>query len=78
LGVADQELESKVQERLGQMKDLQEDTAQQLRELYTKGQGRMLMTNQVLMDKFAERLKAIGRGEAPDLSELPELSDEEE
>jgi trigger factor len=78
LAVGDEELESKVQDRLGRMKDLQEETAQQLRELYTTGQGRLLMTNEVLMDKFAERLKAIGRGEAPDLSELPERTDEEE
>jgi trigger factor len=78
LAVGDEELESKVQERLGRMEDLQEETAQQLRELYTTGQGRILMTNDVLMDKFAERLKAIGRGEAPDLSELTESSDEEE
>jgi trigger factor len=78
LAVNDQELESKVEQRLGRMEELKQETAQQLRELYTTGQGRVLMTNEVLMDKFTERLKAIGRGEAPDLSELPELSDEEE
>jgi trigger factor len=81
LAVEDGELESKVGERLGRMEDLEEEAAQQLRELYTTGQGRMLMANEVLMEKYTERLKAIGRGQAPELpelSELPETSDEEE
>jgi trigger factor len=78
LGIEDQELETRVGKRIDQMEGLQEETAQQLRELYTTGQGRILMANEVLMEKFTERLRAVGRGEAPVLSELPESSDEEE
>ena len=78
LGIEDQELETRVGKRIDQMEGLQEETAQQLRELYTTGQGRILMANEVLMEKFTERLRAVGRGEAPELSELPESSDEEE
>jgi trigger factor len=81
LAVDDGELEARVDERLGRLNDLSEETARQLRELYTTGQGLVMMANEMLMEKFTERLKAIGRGEAPDLpepSELPEASDEEE
>jgi len=78
LAVEDQELETRVGKRIDQMPDLEEETAQQLRELYTTGHGRVLMANEVLMEKFTERLKAVGRGEAPELSEIAESSDEEE
>lgn len=62
-------------ERLGQMGEMEEETLQQIREMYTSGQGRMMMANDMMMTKFTERLQAIGLGEAP---ELPEPSDEEE
>jgi len=75
LSFDDGEIDHLVDERLGQMGDMEEETLQQIREMYTSGQGRMMMANDMMMTKFTERLKAIGLGEAP---ELPEPSDEEE
>lgn len=78
LMVEDHELDTMLEERLGRMKNLKEEMAQQIRELYATGEGRIRMANDVLMEKFTERLKAIGLGTAPELSDLPELPDEEE
>ncbi len=76
LTLHDDELDQLIDERLAAMGDaLSEDVAQQFREIYTAGQGRVMMANDALMNKFTSRLMAIGRGEAP---ELPELADEEE
>lgn len=76
LTTGDDELEQRIDERLAKMgDDLDEETSGRMRELYASEQGRMLMFNDVLTEKFTERLRAIGRGEAPD---LPEPSDEEE
>jgi hypothetical protein len=44
----------------------------QLRERYMSEQGRMVIINDVLSGKLSERLRAIGRGEAPVLSESEE------
>jgi trigger factor len=70
------ELDQRIDERLTRMgSDLDEESAGQMRQLYSSEQGRLIMANDMLMGKLTERLKAIGRGEAPD---LPELPDEEE
>lgn len=69
------ELDDHIESRLGDMGDMAEELAGQLRDLYRSGEGRSIMAGEVMMEKFTERLKAIGRGEAP---ELPELSEEEE
>jgi len=75
LSLEDEEIDYLLDERLGQMGDLEEEAMKQIREMYSSGQGRMMMANDALMSKFTERLKTIGQGEAP---ELTEPSDEEE
>ncbi len=72
------ELDQLVEERMGDMGEIDEELKNQLREYYNSGQGRMFMANDMMMNKFTERVKAIGRGEAPDLAELEASSDEEE
>jgi trigger factor len=76
LSMEESELDQLVEERMGEMGEIDEELKNQLREYYNSGQGRMFMANDMLMTKFTERVKAIGRGEAPDLAELS--SDEEE
>ncbi len=75
LSTEEAELDRLVDERMGAMGDMDEELSSQLREYYRSGQGRLFMANDVLMTKFAERVKAIGLGEAP---ELAEISEEEE
>ena len=75
LSMNEEELDQLVDERMGEMGELEEGLRDQLREYYNSGQGRMYMANDMLMTKFSERVKAIGQGEAPD---LPEPSEEEE
>ncbi len=74
LGVDDAELEQRVDERLGQLGEQEDGVIDQLRERYMSERGRMVIINDVLSGKFSERLRAIGRGEAPEL----EGSEEEE
>jgi len=74
LGVDDAELEQRVDERLGQLGEQEDGVIDQLRERYMSERGRMVIINDVLSGKLSERLRAIGRGEAPDL----EGSEEEE
>lgn len=69
------ELDQLVDERVGAMGDLDDELSSQLRDYYRSGQGRLFMANDLLMTKFAERVKAIGLGEAP---ELAQTSEEEE
>jgi trigger factor len=78
LSLDDQEIDAKLAERLERIKDMEEATAEQLREIYTSGQARVMLANDVLMEKFTERLKDIGRGSAPDLPELPEQPEQPE
>ncbi len=75
LSLEDVDLDQRIDERLGDMGDLDQEVADQLRTIYASGQGRMLIANDLLMEKFNQRLMLIGQGEAP---ELPEPSDEEE
>ena len=74
LGVDDAELEQRVDERLGQLGEQEDGVIDQLRERYMSERGRMVIINDVLSGKFSERLRAIGRGEAPEI----EGSEEEE
>jgi trigger factor len=78
LSLEEAELDDLVEERMGDMGEIDDELKTQLREYYNSGQGRMFMANDMLMNKFTERVKAIGRGEAPDLPELEVSSDEEE
>jgi trigger factor len=78
LSMSDDELDQLVDDRMGEMGELDEELGKQLREFYSSGQGRMIMANDMLMNKFSERLKAIGQGKAPELPDLPEEEEEEE
>jgi len=57
-----------------------EDLKNQLRSIYTQGQGLQSISNDILMEKAQERILAIVTGVAPDLEALidEEASDEEE
>ena len=72
LAVDDAELEQRVDERLGQLGEQDDGVIDQLRERYMSEQGRMVIINDVLSGKLSERLRAIGRGEAPELAESEE------
>ncbi len=72
LAVEDAELEQRVDERLGQLGEQEDGVIDQLRERYMSGRGRMVMINDVLSGKLSERLRAIGRGEAPEINESEE------
>ena len=66
-----------VLERFGDNEELKE----QLRSIYSQGQGLQSLTNDVVMEKAQERVEAIVTGNAPDLDALAqaeESSDEEE
>jgi len=75
LAAEEAEVEQLIDERLGAMGEMDEEAAGQLREIYSSEKGRVAMLNDVLTAKFTERLRAIGRDEAP---ELPDPSEEEE
>lgn len=72
LAVDDAELEQRVDERLGQLGVQEDGVIDQLRERYMSERGRMVIINDVLAGKLSERLRAIGRGEAPELAESEE------
>ncbi len=58
-----------------------EELKEQLRSIYTQGQGLQSLSNDIIMEKAQERIEAIVTGNAPDLEELAkaeEVSDEEE
>ncbi len=57
-----------------------EDLKNQLRSIYTQGQGLQSISNDILMEKAQDRILAIITGVAPDLeaSSEEEISDEEE
>lgn len=78
LFLKEDELDRRIEERMGGLGEIEDELRQQLRDFYSDGQGRFMIANDMLMTKFTERVKAIGLGEAPDLSELEELSEEEE
>jgi trigger factor len=75
LSTNEAELDQLVDERMSEMGEIDEELGEQLRSFYRSGEGRMFMANDMMMSKFTERIKAIGRGEAPD---LVDLIDEEE
>ncbi len=66
-----------VLERFGDNEELKE----QLRSIYTQGQGLQSLSNDIVMEKAQERIEAIVTGNAPDLDALAqteESADEEE
>jgi len=66
------ELEQFIDTRLGEM---DQETSERIREIFSSDQGRQEILSNMLAAKFSERLKAIGRGQAP---ELPDPLEEEE
>jgi trigger factor len=58
-----------------------EELKEQLRSVYTQGEGLQSISNDIVMEKAQERIEAIVTGNAPDLEELAqakESADEEE
>lgn len=69
LSVSPSEIDLAVDERLGQFGE-NEELHDQLRSIFTQGEGLDMMTNEILMDKVQERVEDIVTGNAPDLEDL--------
>jgi trigger factor len=69
LSVVPAEIDSAVDKRLGQFGE-NEELRDQLRSIFTQGEGLDMMTNEILMDKVQERVEDIVTGNAPDLEAL--------
>ncbi len=72
------DLDDYTDQQISEMSKLSEESAGQMREAYSTPEARAWLTGRALTAKFAERLRAIGRGEAPDLAEPVAPSEEEE
>ncbi len=81
LTVDSADIDSAVDKRLGQFGD-NEELQEQLRSVFTQGQGLEAMSNDILMEKVQERIEEIVSGNAPDLEALDrnalETTEEEE
>lgn len=80
LTVDSADIDAAVEERLGQFDD-NEELRENLRNIFTQGQGLEMMSNDILLDKVYERMKEIVTGNAPDLDALEaedEVTEEEE
>ena len=80
LSVTSADIDAAVDERLSRFGD-NEELQEQLRSVFTQGQGVEMMSNEILMDKVQERVEAVVTGHAPDLEALEaaeETVDEEE
>lgn len=77
LSVKKQDIDQLLEERLNQTNDYKDEIRQQLRDFYSAPDSRRWLANDALMTKFSNRLKAIGEGKAPDLSELLDEDEEE-
>jgi trigger factor len=75
ISVANKDIDKLLEDRLNETGDYTEELRQQLRDFYTAPESRRWLANDAMMTKFSDRIKVIGEGQAPDLSEL---SDEEE
>lgn len=69
LSVSPAEIDSAVDDRLGQFGE-NEELQDQLRSIFTQGEGLDMMTNEILMDKVQQRVEDIVTGNAPDLETL--------
>jgi trigger factor len=69
LTVDSADIDDAVEERLGQFDD-NEELRENLRNIFTQGQGLEMMSNDILLDKVYERMKEIITGNAPDLDAL--------
>jgi trigger factor len=80
LTVDSADIDAAVEERLNQFDD-NEELRENLRNVFTQGQGLEMMSNDILLDKVYERMKEIVTGNAPDLDALiveDEVTEEEE
>jgi trigger factor len=69
--VSAQEVDESIGERLSSLTDEEQTPIrQQLRDYFQKGEGRSLLTSELLMEKLYDRIEAIVTGNAPDLAEL--------
>jgi trigger factor len=75
ISVGNKDIDRLLEDRLNDTSDYNEELRQQLHDFYTAPESRSWLANDAMMTKFSERLKVIGEGQAPDISEL---SDEEE
>lgn len=69
-----EDIDAKVDERVAMFDD-NEELQNNMRDYYKSGYGFDMMSSEILMDKVHERIVAILKGEAPDLSELEEDED---
>ena len=75
-----EDLDAKIEERLADFGD-NEELRDSMRQYFGSGYGLDMLSSEILMDKAAERAKAIYTGQAPDLAELEAAAlaaDEEE
>ncbi|GAB4276998.1 MAG: trigger factor [Candidatus Promineifilaceae bacterium] len=80
LTVSEDEIDALVNERVANMGDNPE-LQESMKNFYKQGYGLEMISSEVIMNKVADRIKAILRGEAPDLSAIEEaeaLATEEE
>jgi trigger factor len=78
LQVSAADIDASVEKRLAQFGE-NEELRDQLRSIFTQGQGLEMMNNEILMEKVQERVFEIVSGNAPDLETLAaEVTDEEE
>lgn len=77
--VSSNDIDEKIDSTLDRFGDNQE-LKEQLRSIYTQGQGLQSLSNDILMEKAQQRIEDIVTGNAPDLDELAqeEATDEEE
>jgi trigger factor len=80
LTVDAEDLDAKIEERLAGFGD-NEELRDSMRQYFSSGYGLDMLSGEIIMDKIAERAKAIYTGQAPDLAELEAAAlaaDEEE
>ncbi|MGB3717687.1 MAG: trigger factor [Candidatus Promineifilaceae bacterium] len=75
LEVNSTDVDEMIEKRLSQYGD-NEELQEQLRTVLTQGQGLESMTNDILMEKIINRVEEIITGNAPDLDELDQPSDQ--
>jgi trigger factor len=81
LTVSEDEIDALIEERVANMGDNPE-LQESMKNFYKQGYGLEMVSSEIIMNKVADRIKAILRGEAPDLSAIEEAeavaADEEE
>lgn len=78
LSLDEEEVESAIDERLGDRFDDNEELRMQMRDFFRQGQGLEMITGELVMDKVLDRIEAIVTGSAPSLEELAAAEEEEE